>query len=298
MKFLPIFTWFCCMLLSLPLFAQDQRVEDLWNMYARGALDSALTGAMPLVRQSPDDIPLNLLVGRVLTDEAKFGDASPYLHKVVKLSDHSGWQSAWALDYLGDCFYAAGRYDSASSAFSDCLALNATATVNRKASFDMKLLGFHPLYKDWKTVESKHFLFHFPPETAVRDVDSYIAHTESGFDTINAFFNSTLPKKIDFFVWNNNEEAQKAGLGQLAFAQPQYCVVHTSLGHTVGHEMTHVVSYYAVPHQIRTGFISEGIGVCFNLNNDDKLSAARQYLKDYSINDTIPIEYFWKDWRL
>jgi tetratricopeptide (TPR) repeat protein len=286
------------MVLSLPLFAQDISVDSLWSLYAHGEADSAFAEATPIIKRSPDDFSLNLLMGRILADKANFIEAIPYLRRAKKLSDTTGWKRAWALDYMGECYYAFGRYDSAASAFSDGLALNATATVNRKTSGDMRLLGLHPLYKDWKTVETKHFIFHFPPETAVHDIDAYTAHTESGFDTINAFFNSTLPKKIDFFVWNNNDEAQKAGLGPLAFAQPQYCIVHTSIWHTVGHEMAHVIAYYAVQHPIRTGFISEGIGVCFNLNSEDKFSVAREYLKDRGINDSIPIKYFWKDWRL
>jgi len=108
-------------------------------------------------------------------------------------------------------------------------------------------------------------------------VKEYIAAHEKAYEKINGIFDATLPTKMKFYIWFNNDTAKKYLNHELGFTRPDICVSEVNINQTIGHEMTHTFSCWAwgtKPIKI-TRFINEGIAVAFDQQNDDKLRRAR-----------------------
>jgi len=81
-----------------------------------------------------------------------------------------------------------------------CFAVS--TALSQTISITPKHDGTDKFYKNWHTLISTHFIFHFPPSTAVDDKMKFAYIHEQAYAKINTFTNSSLPKKIDYFVWN------------------------------------------------------------------------------------------------
>ncbi|MGE5458354.1 MAG: hypothetical protein ACM3RX_08360, partial [Methanococcaceae archaeon] len=119
---------------------------------------------------------------------------------------------------------------------------------------------------------------------------------EETYQTINKFFLSKLPKKIDFFVWNSREDAKKLLGINLGFANPGPCIVHSYYQQTKGHEMTHVISNYLTNSPNKTGLINEGTAVCFDQTNQNRVQIVKDWLK--ATNKKISIKEIWTNWKM
>ena len=127
------------------------------------------------------------------------------------------------------------------------------------------------------------------------DIEKYLSSREVAFQNINKFFNSDIPKKIDFFVWNSRDDAKKLLRANLGFADPGFCIVHSHYQQTKGHEMTHVISNYSTAIIKKTGFINEGTSVYFDQTNQDREQMVKDWIKT---NDKkITIREIWMNWN-
>lgn len=148
-----------------------------------------------------------------------------------------------------------------------CFAVS--TALSQTISITPKHDGTDKFYKNWHTLISTHFIFHFPPSTAVDDKMKFAYIHEQAYAKINTFTNSSLPKKIDYFVWNYSAEAERFGLHELSFALPEQCIIHAHVKETVGHEITHVLTHFIRSNKkITTKLINEGIATYFDLNNN------------------------------
>lgn len=156
-----------------------------------------------------------------------------------------------------------------------------------------KLNGSDKFYSNWQTLISSHFIFHFPPNTVVNDKMKFAYIHEQAFEKINTLTKSSLPKKIDYFVWNYSAEAEKFGLNELSFALPEQCIIHAHVKESVGHEITHVLTHFIYSNKkVKTKLINEGIATYFDLNNnavyggrDFKKPTEKIFLKEAWHND-------------
>ena len=135
-----------------------------------------------------------------------------------------------------------------------------------------------------------HFRFHFQDTAAVASVKRLMQLKETAFDTINRFFNSTLPKKIDYFVWSDAKMADSIFHQRLAFSESSLCLTHTDPKHTIGHEMTHSISYHAVKTKKQTQLIAEGVCVCFDGTARDNIAAVKK-----NMDSRITVSDIWKN---
>jgi hypothetical protein len=72
----------------------------------------------------------------------------------------------------------------------------------------------------------------------------------------------------------------------LAFTQPPLCLTHTGIRNTLGHEMTHTISFFAAKPIKKTALISEGVCVYFDLAKRDNLNQLKTINQsDYSVID-------------
>lgn len=279
-------------LTSFISFGQNTEIDDLWKLYNSGNFKTVIEKAKTLLDNNPGNIDLNLMIGRSYADQTNYENAVPFLEQTLMNDKYNSWQKAWALDYLGTCYFMLQKYEDSKASLSACINLNATKNATNDAYGKTLLFGFNEFYKDWKIAETKNFRFHFQNVSDV-EIEKYTSEREQAFKEIIDFFKSSLPKKIDFYVWNSREDAMKILKKNLGFSLPNFCIVHTLYQQTIGHEMTHVISNYTSEIYSKTRFINEGTAVCFDLTNQDKL----KQIKDWAIanNKQISIKDFWEN---
>jgi tetratricopeptide (TPR) repeat protein len=284
-------------LIILITFGQNKQVEELEKIYMSGDFDKTIIKANDFLKNDPNNIDYKLLLGRALTDKGDFNSAIPYLDFTVKNDPNSSWRKAWALGYLGTCYFMIQEYDNSKISIKECFDLNATKNATRYAYKRILMFGFDDFYKDWKIVESDNFKFYFQ-NMSDSDIEKYISSREIAFKTINDFFESELPKKIDFFVWDSRIDAKKLLKANLGFADPSFCIVHSHFQQTKGHEMTHVISNYSTKMVKKTKLINEGTAVCFDQTNQDKQDK-EQIVKNWIKNNDkqIDISMIWENWK-
>jgi len=279
-------------LTNLISFGQNSTIDDLWNLYNSHDLKSVINRAKPLLENDPNNIDLNLIIGRTYTDQADFKNALPFLEFSVKNDNNNSWRKAWALQYLGTCYFMLQKYDDSEKAIKECINLNATKNATN-AAYGMSLLfGYNEFYKNWKIIESDNFRFHFQNMNDA-DIKIFTSSREIAYKEINEFFKSSLPKKIDFYVWESREDAKKTLRADLGFSKPNFCIVHTHYLQTIGHEMTHIISYYTSEITNKTRFINEGTAVCFDQSNQDRLKQVKNWIAKNK--KQIAIKDYWEN---
>lgn len=264
-------------LISLISLGQNAAQDELEKLYISKEYKTVIEKGKLLIQSDPNNINFNLLVGRSLTDLTDFKNAVPYLELVVKKDKTNSWQKAWALTYLGACYFMLQDYNNSEAAINECINLNATKNATNSAYGQTLIFGFNDFYKTWKIVETDNFRFHFQNINLI-EIEKYTSDREIAYKEINGFFKSTLPKKIDFYVWESREDAMKVLRKNLGFANPNYCIVHTYYQQTIGHEMTHVISNYTTEIINKTRFINEGSAVCFDLSSNDRFKLVKDWI--------------------
>jgi hypothetical protein len=124
-------------------------------------------------------------------------------------------------------------------------------------------------------LESAHFRFHFSPSSSVADRGAFAANEERVLTELLAYFGGPLSGTIDFYVWKDDAEALPVLGRKLAFAIPSSLTLHTSAGHSEGHELTHVVVGDVLRPTRGSRLISEGAAVVFDQSGRDLVAASR-----------------------
>lgn len=277
MKTIILITFF---LTSLIAFGQNSIITDLWKLYQSKDYETVIENTKPYLEIDSLKVDLNLLLGRVYADKGDFRSAIPYLNYTLKNDPNNLCKKAWALSYLGTCYFMLQDYDISQRATMECFDLN---RLDRRTKYaidnaykQILFFGFDNFYRNWKIVDSDNFRFHFQ-DMSESEIKNYILTREEAFQSINSFFNSHLPKKIDFFVWNSRHDAKKILKANLGFAFPDFCIVHAYYQQSKGHEITHVISNYTTKILNTTKFINEGVAVCFDHSDIDKLEQVRKW---------------------
>lgn len=263
-----------------------QTIEDASALFARKQLDSALVAAKNIIEQDNTNVNAYVLAGRILVAKKNYNDAIDYLEKSQTFSNAPAYTKAWAMCELAPCYYSKGDYKKAKKSLAGCLELNATKNATASANFLMLKLGLDKFYDPWTTIETSHFIFHFQDTSSIENVSRFVQRKEIAFDSINNFFKAKLPKKIDYFVWSNSNLADSLFKRGLAFTDAALCITHTEPKHTVGHEMTHSISYWAVQNAKWNRLIAEGVCVYFDLSKRNNIATFKALnAKPISIND-------------
>ena len=249
------------------------------------------------LQRDPQNAEPNLQYGEVLADDRDCVNAIPYLEKAAGLDTHSSWIKAWALNYLGRCYFAAGDNGKSRKAFLESAQMNATQNVTKKSNWYIHLFGYDDLFKNWEIKESDHFIFHFQTPSVVPNHTSFIKEREDAIAAITSFFDNTrLPFKIHYFVWNSKADALKSVGFDLGFAVPEHGVIQTSFDNeTPGHETTHIVEGCFANFAKITMFINEGIAVYLNQMHWNNLEIAKRNLQRSRPGGKVSIKDLWND---
>ena len=149
------------LLSSLISFGQNSAIDNLWKLYFSHDYKSVIEKATPLLSNESNNADLNLLLGRTYTEQGDYKDAIPYLDFTVKNDNNNSWRKAWALGYLGTCYFMIQKYNDSKNSLNECIKLEATKNATNYAYGKSLLFGFDNFYKNWKIIETDNFRFHF-----------------------------------------------------------------------------------------------------------------------------------------
>jgi len=260
---------------TLSCFGQTA-IEQLGKLYLAGQLDAVVAQGKQELAAHPEQPIVSLIVGRAYADKQQFEQAVPYLTKSLTDARTPTDEKAWSKAYLGHCYYGLQQYPEARQALEEVVAQAATKNVTSYATQRLPLARAAELATKWEALETKHFRFRFQNPKNINSLQAYAAVHEQAYETNNRFFHATVPRKIDFFVWDNGLEASKILGQELGFTQPYMVTIHVLPNQTYGHEITHMLTQYGLQPTQKTKLINEGVAVYFDQTNRNRLQAARQ----------------------
>ncbi|WP_188813486.1 tetratricopeptide repeat protein [Hymenobacter cavernae] len=275
---------------AFPRFGQAQAVvEELGKLYASGQLAAAISLGEKELRTHGEQNGVSMFVGRAYTDKQQFQAAIPYLTRSLTAAGSSPDVQAWSEAYLGTCYYALQDYAKANQAFEHVVAAAATKNVTAYATRRLGMLRAQELAASWRFVETAHYRFHLQAPEHLGSVEEFTAAHERAYERSNRFFQAPLPRKIDYYVWDERALATKM-LGQnLGFTVPELLTTHALKGQTKGHETAHVLTFYGLQPSPQTRLINEGIAVCFDQTTRDRMELARQ-----ATGGTVDVWQMWE----
>lgn len=265
-------------LFQLSVYAQE--IQDHSDYSNKNQYDS-------IFRKS-NSVKPSILLAKQYFKNRNFKSAIELYENAKSDSESTASERFYAMYYLGYCYLGIGEVDSSRNNLTDCLLLNITDKQKKAISGLIFKLGLDEIYNDWKVMETSHFIFHFQNATD-QDIAELMFKKEVAFDSINRFFNVNLPKKIDYYVWNDNIQAKKLMDQSLAFTYPELCITHTSFNFTLGHEMTHSIIHFAAKSKIKNKLITEGTCVYFDMGEKWDFNAVRK-----KADSTISVVEVWK----
>lgn len=268
---------FCVLIVMLSCFSfasADGSTDgnELEALYSQKNYDEVITKAGAILETDADNACAAMYLGSAYEETMQFDKAIPYLEAAVANGKADSVCLARSECVLGLCDYMIGDRENAVASLNDSIACNADSEIAKEANDILKGINADSYFDDWVTVESEHFQFHFHPSFSETKREWFVQTREDAYKEVNRFFNSRPIKKIDFYVWDSNESAQRI-LGQtLGFTIPSLAVVNSLYNQTTGHEITHALSYWMYPERTATALINEGAATYFNCSIDEQHS--------------------------
>lgn len=279
------------LLLFLISLGHSQDYEKISKLYNERQFEKVIENASLISQQGKATPHILSILGRAYVDIGRYLEAIPHLNCVLNQRENiPAWMYGWSLYYLSKAFAGIGELDSARIYLEKTIDTKATKSVVMTAKMDLINLGISPIFNVWEVKETKNIKFYFQTNSKVKNTDMFAQERQDAFDTINSFFNAVLPKKIKFYVWNNSIEYEKRNKRPSGFAIPEVSIIHSRYFQTLGHEITHIISYNAFESSVQSAFINEGIAVYFDLSNRDRINLAIKARKEVH----IPIINMWK----
>ena len=102
---------FLFILISIIAHSQSSKMEQLGKLYMSGNIEATINRADEYLEEEPNNIDYKLILGRALTDFGNYKEAIPHLIYTVENDEHNSWRKAWALGYLGSCYYMLSEYE-------------------------------------------------------------------------------------------------------------------------------------------------------------------------------------------
>ena len=262
--------------------------SEMNNAFNNKEFDKAIELGKKILESEPNDFNILLGIGKAFNITNNFNKAISYLEKAQDYSKKD-WQYAWSNIELMESYFAIGNIKKAQEHYKNSLKYKGTKNSTKKLRALALLFGFDKTYEDWKIMETENIIFHFQNGNSISDKEQYITERQKAFSNINDFFQSDLPKKIDFFVWKSNDDVIRVLNKSLGFTKPKYCISHNRDNQTKGHEIAHNISFWFDKTNKRNRLINEGIGVYFDQTKRNKLEKAKKVTQ----NQKIDIKELW-----
>ena len=271
----------------------------LWILSNQNKRSEVLEKGYKLISKYISDPDPYLAIGVVYKNQKKYDSAKFYLQKACKLDNDLTWKSASGHIHLSEVYLQCSEKNKAIEELKRTIAINKTNSSVHLARKMLDSLGVETVSSDnelrepnWTIVDAKHITYYFQDTTNMTElVNKYVKDHEEAYIKINSTFQAVLPKKIIFYVWNDKALAKKILGRELGFSNSAKCITNIYIYQTIGHEMTHILSYWGwgFPRIRATQFINEGIAVAFDQSNDDKYKVARQAVTGKNVHTVLDI---------
>lgn len=286
------------LLLAASALAQHGSADVLWELYGQGRFEEVIAQGKALINTGQGTAQVNLAVGRSLADTGSFAEAIVFLEGAVEGDRDHTWVYAWAQVYLGSCHWKQGDDQRARRAWIIARDVAATRNATRSAVGNLHAFGLAERFDSWSRFTSDHFRFLFSDRLVDLDRAAFARQHEDAYGRISKWFGGGPTESVLFVVWAEQTEADEAGMPPLGFAKPELNLVHCLVQQTVGHEMTHVISYNALAPTVRTGLVNEGTAVHFDQTHRDRMETARGAVAAAEGVPVVTVAALWQDWSL
>ena len=231
--------------------------------------------------------------------ESKNDDSALYLFKLAgKYDDDSSSISGLCDVYIGELLLRKGKRSEAIKYFLNSLTVNKNKKSAFLANSILDTLKYEipenvKYFPNWVNISYPNITFHFQDTTGwpVNAIDSFMKQREEAYVKLTKLFNSSLPYKVSMYVWNDKQIAEHALEHIMGFADPGLCIINATKDQSIGHELTHVLSYWSSgtkPIEI-TRFINEGVAVAFDMKGSTTYAHINALSKSYTIKSVIHI---------
>ena len=264
---------------------KSQEGNDIAKLILQNKYSETITFAKHDLIANPYNILDMHAIGRSYAELHNIDSSLPYLEKVIKMDQDKTWLSAWSYAYLGFDYYISHNDLKAIENLKKCTSLEATKNATQFANMLLNASLLNSYYKTWITIEKKNIIYHFQ-DTSLFHISEFIAVHEKAYEEINTIFEAKLSGKLELFVWKDKEIAESILGHSIGFSEPKFFISHTHYRQTLGHEMSHILSYWAwgIRPKITNRFINEGIAVCFDKTNE---KTRYEYAKKVAIANNI-----------
>jgi len=116
-------------LISSITYGQKTQVEELGQVFISGDYEKTIIKAKDLLKNDSNNIDYKLILGRALTDKGEFKEAIHHLEYTINNDKENSWRKAWALGYLGTCYFMLQDYNNSKKSTKECINLNATKKI-------------------------------------------------------------------------------------------------------------------------------------------------------------------------
>lgn len=282
-------------LLALFTTCTAQSKEALAVLYNTGQFTAALDMCSKMLNVDSTAAFANSVAGRANADLGNYNEAVPYLQLAIRLDGDKSYISGWSYAYLGLAYMKTGKTQEGKENLRKCIDLAKTENSVKYAQRLLKSGIAGDEQKSWPTIETEQIIYHFQDTAGWgSEVQDYIEKHNWAYSKIDWIFHAKLPQKLSLYVWNDGNAARQMLGRELGFSTPRKCLCQLHRNQTIGHEMTHVLSYWGWGERTTssTRTINEGVAVCFDQRKNDKMEVARKALEGSGYHSILDI---WKN---
>jgi hypothetical protein len=277
-------------------FNQMEKIQQLNKLFTSGKYLNTCALADSFLILYPENRTFNLYRGMACVELSKFNEAVPYLQLASQITmDDSDTISSYALGYLACCNFMLHGDATAEETLKKAYKTNGTPHSEKFINSQSLLFGVEDFYDDWYSVCTQQVNFWFQ-DTVNRNIDEFITEHLHAYDSILAFFGSEIPRRINFFVWKSVEHAVETLYVKPAFASAVYCCIHSNFNESIGHELTHIISWYSSEIQHVSKLIFEGTAVCFDHTQRNRKEYVQAFITHHQLGE-ISLKALWNDWQ-
>ncbi|MCD6011063.1 MAG: hypothetical protein K0Q79_925 [Flavipsychrobacter sp.] len=280
------------LVLIFPFSVFGQTIEELEEAWASKSYAEVLEMAVKM-KDVPESAAIaNEIIGRIFVNTGKYDSAIPYLQKALLLDKDSTSISGWSHAFLGHAYIKTGKKEQGLSELNKAIALHKT---DNSVSYAKKKLDAATIEPKWITIESRNIIYKFQDTTLwYQDIREYILEHDLAYIKLSTAFQTMLPQKMTMYVWSDNAIAKKVLGKDLGFASPAIYTCNAHYNQTIGHEMTHILSYWgwSTAPKNTSRFINEGVAVAFDQTRRDKYEMAKNAINGKKVRSVLDV---WKD---
>ncbi len=290
--------------------------------------DSAIAIARSILAHDARDAQAHALLGSALMRIPEVPLAKAHLDTALAIEPPTEADRARIETEEAVCCFAQGRYDSAASwlhASASMSTARLSSPVTRRIATTnsqvvgythliMMICGLEPLFADWRVYQTADVLVHCNPSLTVDDGKRITAEFQRQVTALRQAFHTRPGKKIDVFVWNdddeiarrlNNQDSLKKGAVPAIegpYLRPDLRVIHTTPGADHHREVLFTLAGELPPPATRVQFINAIVSIRHCLTNpaDPTQHIRRQlgpihpfgalHARSLWVNDTCDVE--------